>query len=85
MAGRPRRPALRRALLEVVNNQLRDGNPPETRATLERLIRQGIQRERAIELIACALTSEVCDALNDQQPYDEARYIAALRALPQLP
>src|SRR5262249_54360920 len=85
MAGKPRKPELRRALLEIVHNQLRDGDPPETRATLERLIGEGFTRERALELIACAVTSEVVDVYNSGQPYDEARYLAALRALPRLP
>jgi len=78
-------PELRRALMEIVNNQLRDGEPPETRATLDRLITQGIDRERALEFIACVVTSEVFDVLKSGQPYDEARYLAGLRALPRLP
>ena len=32
-------PHLRQAILDVVHNQLRDGTPPETAATLERLVR----------------------------------------------
>ena len=34
-------PVLRAALLEVVENQLHENNPPEARATYERLIRGG--------------------------------------------
>ncbi|HET6572507.1 MAG TPA: hypothetical protein VFG68_02815 [Fimbriiglobus sp.] len=78
-------PRLRRALLEIVRNQLRAGNPPETRATLERLLAQGLPRERVLELIACVVASEVVDMVNSDQPYDEARYLAGLRALPRLP
>jgi hypothetical protein len=85
MAGKAQKPELRRALLEIVHNQLRDDDPPETRATLERLIAEGYTRERALELIACAVTSEVVDVYNSGKPYDEARYLAALRALPRLP
>jgi hypothetical protein len=78
-------PHLRRALLEVVENQLRDGTPPETAATLARLMGQGYTREEAVELIGCAVTSEIFDVLKNNSPYDEARYVAALRALPRLP
>ena len=34
-------PHLKATLLEVVDNQIRDNNPPETRETLERLISAG--------------------------------------------
>jgi hypothetical protein len=85
MAKQPTNPALRRALLEVVDNQLRDGNPPETRATLERLMAEGFTREQALELIACVVSTEIFDVLKSKQPYQEARYVAGLRALPRLP
>jgi hypothetical protein len=85
MAQQRHNPELRRALLEIVDNQLRDGTPPETRMTLERLISQGFSRERALELIACVVSSEIFDVLKSGQPYQEARYLAGLRALPRLP
>ncbi len=78
-------PNLRRALLEVVDNQLRDGNPPETRSTLERLIGEGFTHEQARELIACVVSCEVFDVLKSGQPYQEARYLAGLRGLPRMP
>jgi hypothetical protein len=78
-------PHLRRTLLEIVENQLRDGDPPETAATLARLMSQGYTRAKAVELIACAVTSEIFDVLKNEQTYNEARYVAALRALPRLP
>ena len=78
-------PRLRRALLEVVENQLRDGTPPETRATLERLVAAGHTREQAVELIACVVSCEVFDVLKSGQPYNETRYLTGLRALPRLP
>ncbi len=85
MAKQSHSPELRRALLEIVENQLRDGTPPETRATLERLLGEGVSRERALELIACVVTSEIFDVLKNGQPYQEAHYVAGLRALPRLP
>ncbi len=84
MAKQPQNPALRRALLEIVDNQLRDGTPPETRSTLDRLISEGYSRDQARELIACVVSAEIFDVLKSGQPYDEARYLAGLRALPRL-
>jgi hypothetical protein len=85
MAKRKKNPRLRRALLAVVENQVRHNTPPETRATLDRLLAEGFSRQKALELIACVVTSEMFDVLKNKQPYQEARYIAALRALPRMP
>jgi len=38
-------PRLRAAFLEVVDNHLRDNNPPETKETLERLMAEGYSAE----------------------------------------
>jgi hypothetical protein len=75
---------VRRALREVVDNQLRDGTPPETRGTLERLVAAGHSREHALTLIASAVLAEMNDVLKTGEPYDEARYVAILRALPRI-
>ncbi len=45
----------------------------------------GFSRERALELIACVVTSEIFDVLKSGRLYDEARYVAGLRALPKTP
>ena len=78
-------PALGAAIREVEDTQLRDGTPPDTRHTLDRLLADGYPEEEARRLIACAVTSEIFDVLTHKQPYDEARYLAALHRLPTLP
>jgi hypothetical protein len=85
MAKQPYDPLLRAAILEVVDNQLRDGTPPETRATLKRLMADGVPENEARELIACVVSTEIFDVLKSGQPYQEARYVAGLRSLPRLP
>jgi hypothetical protein len=79
MAKQPPHPALRCALLEVLENQFRDGTPTETRITLERLLGEGYSREQAVELIACVVSSEIVDVLKSGQPYKQARYLAGCR------
>jgi hypothetical protein len=76
---------LRAALFEAIENQLRSNVPPETRETLDRLMSEGHTREEAMKLIGCALTSEIYDVLKTQTPYDNARYVANLKRLPELP
>ena len=73
------------AIVEVIENQLADNNPPETRQTLDRLIKLGETRENAIRYIATALSVEVFGALKHQEPYNNERYIKNLKALPKLP
>ena len=77
--------ALRKALFDIVRKQVRGNNPPETRVTLERLMAAGHTREEATELIAMVVSSEIFDVLKEMQPYNESRYVSALRALPRLP
>lgn len=73
------------AIVEVIENQLADNNPPETRQTLDRLIKLGETRENAIRYIATALSVEIFGALKHQEPYNNERYIKNLKALPKLP
>ncbi len=73
------------AIIEAVENQLKQNEPPETRKTLERLIAMGESRENAMRHIASALSIEIFEALKNQGPYNEQRYITNLKALPKSP
>ena len=75
----------RKMFLEVVNTQIRDNNPPETKQTLDRLISEGFSEKEAKQMIACVAVSEMYSVLQNKQEFDLARYIAALNKLPQLP
>ena len=76
---------IRKAILEVINNQIQDNNPPETKQALLRLQGQGLSQEEALKLIGYVVASEVFNVLKQNRPYDEGRYISALNALPKLP
>ncbi|HEY9736905.1 MAG TPA: hypothetical protein V6D06_11500 [Trichocoleus sp.] len=80
-----RRSRLRETLLDVVETQIQTDTPPATRETLERLVAEGHPDDEARRLIASVLTAEMQAVLQEQQPYSEERYVAALRRLPQLP
>ncbi len=77
-------PVLKHAILEVVNNQLRDLDPPETKQTYDRLIADGISDQEARQLIGCVVSSEIFDVLKQQQPFDRVRFVKALNKLPKL-
>ena len=78
------REALRTTILEIVDSQIRNHDPPETLATYDRLIGQGHSDEEARRLIGCVIASEVVGILNESREYDHRRYMAALEALPRL-
>ncbi len=74
-------PRLKQALLEVIENQLRDSDPPETRQTLERLLASGYGREAAITQIAAALLEEMYEMLAQRIPFNRARFTQRLDRL----
>jgi 5'-deoxynucleotidase YfbR-like HD superfamily hydrolase len=78
-------PQVTAAILEAVDNQLRDLTPPETKETYDRLIASGVSDEEARRLIAVALSNEMFQMLKYKKNYSPERYIASLRKLPKLP
>ena len=73
------------AIVEAVENQIRDNDPPEVKLTLKRLMGQGESRENAIRYIASTLSVEIYEMLKHRTVFDEVRYIKNLEALPKLP
>ena len=53
----------REAIFEVIQNLVRDQNPPETKQTHERLIAEGHSHDETMKLIGCVLTSEMSEIL----------------------
>jgi len=76
---------LRKAILEVINIQLRDNEPPETKQTFIRLRAQGYSEEETLKLIGYVVASEVFSVLKENRQYDNEKYISALNDLPKLP
>jgi len=78
-------PHLRAAILEVVDNQITNDNPPETRQTYERLLREGISAYDAKSLIGSVVAVEIFEVLKRQEPFNPQRFVQALNRLPELP
>ena len=71
--------------MEVVDNQLRDNDPPETRQTYERLLKEGFSDEEARTLIAQVVTYEIFAVTKEEEPFNHTRFVAWLNKLPQPP
>jgi hypothetical protein len=80
--GSSANPALTSAILEVVDTQLRENTPPETRQTFDRLVTSGYAPEDARRLIGNVVAQEIFHVLQRREVYNEQRYLAALHGLP---
>jgi hypothetical protein len=72
------------AFMEVVVNQLETGDPPETKATLERLMAAGNSRGEAMQLIAAVARKEMQAMMASGGVFDNARYAKLLAKLPEI-
>jgi hypothetical protein len=77
--------AVQHALRDALEQQIALWDPPETKATFERLLRSGIAQDEAWRLLSLVLMDELNEIMRHQRPFDRARYVAALNALPQPP
>ena len=71
-------------LIEVVENQIADGEPKKVKETLMRLVMTGTPRDEAIQMMACALAIEVFDVMKNGSSFNEIRYGQNLNALPNM-
>lgn len=71
----------KKAIMAVVEEQLRTNNPKEVRLTLRRLTEEGYTEEEAKEKIAAVLVEEIYDVLKEGTPYSEERYVSRLKQL----
>ena len=73
---------VRDAFLDTVMTQIEKGQPPETRATFDRLTGAGRARNEALHLIAAALRDEMNRMLAESTPFDKQRYAELLGRIP---
>ena len=85
MKEKEQKEVLRAAVEEILNNQLRDNKPAETKITLERLMAAGNTEHNARLHISQCIVVELFDILKHKKPFDEARYVQNLKNLPKKP
>lgn len=74
-------PRLKKLLLEVVENQLRNNDPPITRITFDRLISDGYTKVEAKERIAAAVIGQIYDMLRDGKSFNIEEYESELNSI----
>jgi hypothetical protein len=78
-------PRLKAAILQAVTNQLKSGDPPETRQTLNRLIEEGLSEEDAKIYIGQAIAVEIFNIMKHSETFNIERYRKNLSRLPMEP
>ena len=74
-------PQLHDAMHEVVENQIKNGTPKETKITLDRLKQLGYARHEAIHKIAAVLLEEIYFMEKNNRVFSETKYIKKLNKL----
>lgn len=74
---------LKKLILEVVDNQLRDNDPPVTREAYDRLMEAGYSIHEAKEKIGAIVAEEIYDIMKKGQSFDEKKYARALEGMVQ--
>ena len=74
-------PYLKHHIIEIVENQLNENNPPITIETYNRLIKAGYTSEIAKEKIATIVVDEIFDVLKHNSEYNEDRFTNRLNTL----
>jgi hypothetical protein len=76
---------LRNQIFEIIKNQLKDNNPPETKITLDRLRNRGFDDSQARQMIGQCISVELFQIMKTSEPYNNVRYIKNLKKLPKEP
>jgi hypothetical protein len=78
-------PELHAKVMGIVETQLAEGRPEETRRTFDRLQTLGFNPEHARRMIGLVVAHELVEELVARKPFDESRYVEHLLRLPELP
>lgn len=74
-------PHLQKLIFEVVENQIRDNNPPETKATWDRLKAAGYTNLQIKKKIGGVIAEHLYNIMKDKAPMDIEKYIRDLKGL----
>ena len=74
-------PRLKALMLQVVDNQISENNPPATKLAMKRLMENGYSRQEAKEKIAAIVSESIFDIMKYGDQFDEEKYVSKLEAL----
>ena len=74
-------PVLHDEIVGIVETQIAENNPKETKDTLERLIKLRYDRDEAIEKIGSVVIGEIYNTLKFHERFNERRFVERLHSL----
>ena len=74
-------PRLQKLVFEVIENQIRDGTPPETKATWNRLKSAGYSDLQIKKMIGGVFIQHLYHVMKDLAPMDTEKYVQDLERL----
>jgi hypothetical protein len=77
-------PVVHAALMQMVDRQIAENDPPEVRETFERLFAQGYSPEYIRRMIGFLIAREHLEEMFHRTPFNTARFVENLRRLPQI-
>jgi predicted secreted Zn-dependent protease len=72
------------AVCEAINNQIQGNNPPETKQTYDRLMKEIKNHDEVMKYIGVVMMAEILDILKSKKPFNKERYIERLNKLPDI-
>lgn len=81
ISDEPYNPHLRSTILEIVDNQLSENNPPETKLTFQRLIELGYTELQAKEKIGAVVTEQIYYTMKYKKAFNLEKFIEGLDRL----
>lgn len=76
---------LRDQIFGIVETQLKENNPPETKITYDRLRKEGFTDHDTRRMIGQCVAMQLFNVLKLGKSFDEERYLKDLEALPEEP
>ncbi len=77
--------AIRKQIFQIIKDQIKNNNPPETKATYDRLKKQGLDDFQTKQLIGQCIAIELFQIMQSGKPFDNERYVKNLSKLPDEP
>lgn len=77
-------PMLQALIMQTIDSQIVENDPPETRETLQQLVSAGYTAEDAKRLIGAVVATELIQDLHCHEPFNRDRYVQNLKRLQNL-
>ena len=76
---------MKNTIFEIIQNQIRNNNPPETKKTYDRLLASGIKKKEVMNLIAAVVSVEIFEIMKNKTEFNLPRFVKNMMNLPEFP